>query len=59
MLFRPKFPFMSGSVIGAGSAAAPISMAIAEENGFINDGERVILFGVGSGINTMVFGIEW
>ena len=42
-----------------GAAAAPISMAIAEENGFINDGDRVILFGVGSGINTMVFGIEW
>lgn len=42
-----------------GSVAAPISMAIAEENQFINDADKVVLSGIGSGINTMVLGIEW
>jgi 3-oxoacyl-[acyl-carrier-protein] synthase-3 len=41
------------------SVAAPISMAIGLENGFVDDGDRVVLFGVGSGINSIVLGIEW
>jgi len=41
------------------SVAAPISMAIGLDNGFVEDGDRVILFGVGSGINSIVLGIQW
>jgi acyl-CoA:acyl-CoA alkyltransferase len=41
------------------SVAAPISLAIGLDEGFVNDGNRVILFGVGSGINSIVLGLEW
>ncbi|MCU0520437.1 MAG: 3-oxoacyl-ACP synthase III [Anaerolineae bacterium] len=41
------------------SVAAPISMAIGLDNGFVHDGDRVVLFGVGSGINSIVLGIQW
>lgn len=41
------------------SVAAPISMAIGLDNDFIDAGDRVVLFGVGSGINSIVLGIQW
>lgn len=41
------------------SVAAPISLAIGVEDGFVQQGDRVILFGVGSGINSIVLGIQW
>ena len=41
------------------SVAAPISMAIGIDKGFVHDGDRVVLFGVGSGINSIVLGIQW
>ncbi len=41
------------------SVAAPISMAIGLENGFVDDGDRVALFGVGSGVNSIVLGLQW
>jgi acyl-CoA:acyl-CoA alkyltransferase len=41
------------------SVAAPISLAIGLDNGFVHDGDRVVLFGVGSGISSIVLGIQW
>ncbi len=41
------------------SVAAPISMAIANDKGFVNTGDKVALLGVGSGINSLILGIEW
>jgi 3-oxoacyl-[acyl-carrier-protein] synthase-3 len=41
------------------SVAAPISMAIGVDEGFVQEDDRVILFGVGSGINSIVLGIQW
>jgi 3-oxoacyl-[acyl-carrier-protein] synthase-3 len=41
------------------SVAAPISMAIGLDKGFVDMGDRVVLFGVGSGINSIVLGIQW
>jgi 3-oxoacyl-[acyl-carrier-protein] synthase-3 len=41
------------------SVSAPISMAIANEEHFIEDGNRVCLLGVGSGINSVILGIQW
>ncbi len=41
------------------SVAAPISMAIAEDDNFVHPGDNVCLFGVGSGVNSLVMGIEW
>ncbi len=41
------------------SVAAPISMAIAVENGFVQAGNRICMMGVGSGVNSLVVGIQW
>jgi len=41
------------------SVAAPISMAIAVENGFVQTGNRICMMGVGSGVNSLVVGIQW
>ena len=41
------------------SVAAPISMALGIDNGFVDEGDKIILFGVGSGINSIVLGIQW
>ncbi|MBN1878044.1 MAG: 3-oxoacyl-ACP synthase III [Anaerolineae bacterium] len=41
------------------SVAAPLSMAMGVDQGFAQDGDKVVLFGVGSGINSIVLGIQW
>jgi acyl-CoA:acyl-CoA alkyltransferase len=41
------------------SVAAPISLAIGVDEGFVRKGDRIVLFGVGSGISSIVLGIEW
>lgn len=41
------------------SVAAPISMALGLETGFVNEGDKVVLFGVGSGISSIILGIQW
>jgi len=41
------------------SVSAPISMAIGRENGFLDDGDRVCLLGVGSGVNSIILGMQW
>ena len=41
------------------SVSAPISMALAIEDGFLNDGDRVVMVGVGSGINSIILGLQW
>ncbi|MBN1486067.1 MAG: 3-oxoacyl-ACP synthase III [Anaerolineae bacterium] len=42
-----------------GAVAAPICMAIARDDKFLVDGDRVVLLGVGSGINSIILGIQW
>jgi 3-oxoacyl-[acyl-carrier-protein] synthase-3 len=42
-----------------GSAAAPITLALAAERDFVASGDSVALLGIGSGINTVMLGIEW
>ncbi len=41
------------------SVAAPISLAIGAADGFVQAGDRIVLFGVGSGISSIVLGIQW
>lgn len=41
------------------SVSAPLCMAMGEEKGFLNDGDRVCMIGVGSGINSIILGIQW
>jgi 3-oxoacyl-[acyl-carrier-protein] synthase-3 len=41
------------------SVSAPISMAIGLENGFVDEGDKVCLLGVGSGVNSIILGAQW
>jgi len=42
-----------------GSVSAPITMAMAMEQGCFHHGEKAALLGIGSGINCLMLGIEW
>ncbi len=42
-----------------GSAALPISLACGCQEGFIETGDRLALFGIGSGINSIMMAIDW
>lgn len=49
------FPWLGNT----GSAALPITMAIAAETGFVTAGDRVALLGIGSGINCTMMAVQW
>jgi 3-oxoacyl-[acyl-carrier-protein] synthase III len=42
-----------------GSVSAPITMALAIEQGQLLSGQRAALLGIGSGINCLMLGVEW
>lgn len=42
-----------------GTVSLPITAAIAAEREFLLSGDRVGFFGIGSGLNCLMFGIEW
>ncbi len=42
-----------------GSVALPITMAIGLQQGFVDAGERLGMLGIGSGINSVMLGVEW
>jgi len=42
-----------------GSVALPITAAIGIENGHVQPGDNVALMGIGSGISTIMLGINW
>ncbi len=42
-----------------GTVAAPLSMALANENKKLRKGDKIALLGIGSGLNTMMLGVEW
>jgi 3-oxoacyl-[acyl-carrier-protein] synthase-3 len=42
-----------------GAAAAPLAFAMGIEDGILNDGDKVCLLGVGSGINSLILGVQW
>ncbi|MGW8193357.1 MAG: 3-oxoacyl-ACP synthase III [Desulforhopalus sp.] len=47
------------SLGNVGSVSAPITMAIAMEQGVFKKGQKGALLGIGSGINCMMLGVEW
>lgn len=49
------FPWLGNT----GSVALPITLALAIENGFIGEQEHVALLGIGSGINSLMIGVDW
>ncbi len=42
-----------------GSVSCPFSLAKALENNFLKDNDNVIMFGIGSGINCTILGVNW
>ena len=49
------FPWLGNT----GSAALPVTLALAAESGFVTAGDRVALLGIGSGINCLMAGVQW
>jgi len=42
-----------------GTVSLPITAALAEENEFLQPGDRVGFLGIGSGLNCLMLGLEW
>jgi len=42
-----------------GAVAAPLCMAQGIHDGILNEGDKVCLMGVGSGVNSIIMGIQW
>ena len=56
----PAKNFETLPVLGnVGSVSAPITMAMGIEQGKLDDGQRAAVLGIGSGINSLMLGIEW
>lgn len=52
--------FQTLSTLGnVGSVSAPITMAMAIEEGFFTPGKKGAMLGIGSGINCLMLGVEW
>jgi 3-oxoacyl-[acyl-carrier-protein] synthase-3 len=49
------YPFL-GNI---GTVSLPITAAIAEEREFLIGGDQVGFFGIGSGLNCMMLGVQW
>jgi 3-oxoacyl-[acyl-carrier-protein] synthase-3 len=49
------YPFL-GNI---GTVSLPVTAAIASERGFLEKNDRVGFFGIGSGLNCMLLGLEW
>ncbi len=48
-----------GFLGNTGSAALPISLAVANCENFLSQNDRVALLGIGSGINSIMIGCDW
>ena len=56
----PELNYSTLEYLGnTGSAALPTAAAIGIESGFVPDGSRTALLGIGSGINVVMLGVEW
>jgi 3-oxoacyl-[acyl-carrier-protein] synthase-3 len=56
----PDRNFETLDVLGnVGSVSAPITMAMGVEKGKLKQGQRAAMLGIGSGINSVMLGIEW
>jgi len=42
-----------------GSVAAPLTLALLEESGRLKVGDQVAMLGVGSGLNSIMMGVQW
>jgi 3-oxoacyl-[acyl-carrier-protein] synthase-3 len=55
----PARDFPTVETLGnTGSAALPVSFSLAEEAGFLGRGQRVAMLGIGSGLSSLMLGVE-
>lgn len=60
MGIRPSLDFSTVETLGnTGSVALPVTMAMGIEQGHLEAGDRVAMLGIGSGINTLMLGVQW
>ena len=60
LLLDPSRDFTSFERLGnTGSVALPITLALAAEQGVLAAGDQVSLLGIGSGINSVMMGLDW
>ncbi len=56
----PAIDFPTVEFLGnTGSAALPITLALALDEGRLAAGDRVAMLGIGSGINSLMIGVDW
>jgi len=56
----PAIDFPTVEYLGnAGAAALPMTAALGIEAGHLSPGDRVALLGIGSGLNSIMLGLEW
>ncbi len=56
----PSLDFSTVETLGnTGSVALPVTMAVGVEHGHLEAGDRVAMLGIGSGINTLMLGVQW
>ncbi len=56
----PQIDFPTVETLGnTGSVALPLALALGIEQGHLTPGDRVALFGIGSGINVLMMAMQW
>jgi 3-oxoacyl-[acyl-carrier-protein] synthase-3 len=56
----PQIDYPTVEFLGnTGAAALPMTMALGIEAGHLHQGDRVALLGIGSGLNSLMLGLEW
>jgi 3-oxoacyl-[acyl-carrier-protein] synthase-3 len=57
---NPELDFPTVERFGnTGAAALPMALALGIEEQILSPGDRVALLGIGSGLNALMYGIEW
>lgn len=57
---NPQLDFATVEFLGnTGAAALPMTMALGIEAGHLQPADRVALLGIGSGLNSLMLGLEW
>ncbi len=56
----PRMDFPTVEFLGnTGAAALPMTLALGIEAGHLRSGDRVALLGIGSGLNSLMLGLDW
>ena len=58
--FAPDSAFITFDRLGnVGSVSLPMTLGMAVDAGFVQDGHTVALLGIGSGLSSVMLGVEW